>query len=71
MKTSKFNFFACLLLFVAGIIIHSSVNAQPSSLTKDEMLQYTALWKGERFPDGRPKVSDDIIQRMRYVSVTE
>jgi 4-hydroxy-4-methyl-2-oxoglutarate aldolase len=59
------------LIFLASVFFYSSVSAQPSSLTKDEMLYYTSLWKGERFPDGRPKVSDDIVRRMRYVSVTE
>lgn len=47
------------------------VKAQPLSLTKEEMIQYTPLWQGERFPDGRPKVPDDIIRRMRYVTITE
>lgn len=70
MKTGKLYYSMCLAL-LAGIILCTSVSAQPTSLTKDEMLYYTSLWKGERFPDGRPKVSDDIIQRMRYVSVTE
>jgi regulator of RNase E activity RraA len=70
MKIRKLSYVLCLSL-LAGIILHSSVSAQPTSLTKDEMLYYTSLWKGERFPDGRPKVSDDIVQRMRYVSVTE
>jgi regulator of RNase E activity RraA len=70
MKITKLCFSLCLTL-LAGIFLYSSVSAQPTSLTKDEMLYYTSLWKGERFPDGRPKVSDDIIQRMRYVSVTE
>jgi regulator of RNase E activity RraA len=68
MKIGKMFFSAC---FVAGLIMSSSVSGQPTSLTKDEMTYYTSLWKGERFPDGRPKVSDEIIARMKYVSVTE
>lgn len=47
--------------------MQSTVSAQPSSLTKEEMIQYTELWKGERFPDGRPRVSEDIVNRMKYV----
>ena len=70
MKITKLCFSLCLTL-LAGIFLYSSVSAQPTSLTKDEMLYYTSLWKGERFPDGRPKVSDDIIQTKKYVSVTE
>jgi 4-hydroxy-4-methyl-2-oxoglutarate aldolase len=70
MKISKL-FFSVSLSLVMAIIVCSSVSAQPTSLTKDEMLYYTSLWKGDRFPDGRPKVSDDIIRRMKYVTVTE
>jgi 4-hydroxy-4-methyl-2-oxoglutarate aldolase len=65
----KFNFLFVGLL--AGMLFSLTVSSQPTSLAKDEMLYYTSIWKGERFPDGRPKVPDDIIQRMKYVSVTE
>jgi len=70
MKIRKLFYSLCLAL-LAGIIFCSAVSAQPTSLTNDEMLYYTSLWKGERFPDGRPKVSDDLIRRVKYVSVTE
>lgn len=70
MKINKL-FYSVSLLFVAWTIFSQTVNAQPTSLTKEEMTYYTSLWTGERFPDGRPKVSDDLINRMRYVSVTE
>ena len=43
----------------------------PLNLTRDELIEYTHEWEGERFPDGRPKVSDDIIERMKNVSVTQ
>jgi 4-hydroxy-4-methyl-2-oxoglutarate aldolase len=71
MKIRKLSFLICLFLTLAGLFIQSSVSAQPSSLTKEEMLLYTPNWTGERFPDNRPKVSDDIVARMKYVSVTE
>ncbi len=29
-----------------------------------DIIQLTPLWQGERFEDGRPRVSDDIIRRM-------
>jgi 4-hydroxy-4-methyl-2-oxoglutarate aldolase len=31
----------------------------------------TAEWKGERFPDGRPKVSDQILKRLKNISIEE
>jgi regulator of RNase E activity RraA len=35
------------------------------------MVFLTAEWKGERFPDGRPRVPDQILDRMRMVSIEE
>ena len=68
MRSKKMFFLLCLL--TAGVA-GSSVCAQPYTLTREEMMQYTPLWKGERFPDGRPKVPDNIVERMKYVSITE
>ena len=31
----------------------------------------TSEWKGERFPDGRPKVSDAILKRLKNISIEE
>lgn len=35
------------------------------------MVFYTSQWEGERFPDGRPKVPDEILTRMEKVSIEE
>ena len=43
----------------------------PLNLTADDLIDYTREWPGERFPDGRPKVPDQIIQRMRDVTITQ
>ena len=45
--------------------------AQVGVFSKDALLKYTSQWTGERFPDGRPKVSDEILQRMKVVSIEE
>lgn len=47
----------------------SGLSAQ--QITKEEMLFLTQQWEGERFEDGRPKVSDDILRRMREVTHDE
>jgi regulator of RNase E activity RraA len=39
--------------------------------SKAELLALTAAWKGDRSPDGRPKVSDDLLRRMLAVSIEE
>jgi len=43
----------------------------PLNLSREELIEYTPEWQGERFQDGRPKVPDDIIERMRHVTVTQ
>jgi len=43
----------------------------PLNLSKEELIEYTREWTGERFPDGRPRVPDDLLERMRLVTVTE
>lgn len=37
---------------------------------RDDIVQLTSQWEGERFPDGRPRVPDDIIERMRRLKIT-
>lgn len=38
---------------------------------RDDIIQITPLWKGERLPDGRPKVSDEILDVIRTLSLEE
>lgn len=64
MKIRKL-FYSFILTLLAGIILLPATFAQPTSLTKEEMLYYTSVWQGDRSADGRPKVSDDIIRRMK------
>tara|TARA_R110002020_G_scaffold131742_3_gene294438 strand:+ start:94 stop:1032 length:939 start_codon:yes stop_codon:yes gene_type:complete len=53
-----------LLLFgIAGLFAQQ--------ISKEEMLFLTQQWEGERFEDGRPKVSDDILRRMKLVTHDE
>ena len=57
---------------VASLLLASnSALAQVGVFSKEHIIQYTPDWKGERFSDGRPKVSDDLLQRMKEVSIEE
>jgi regulator of RNase E activity RraA len=38
---------------------------------REDIIQITPLWEGERFPDGRPKVPDEIIDTIRTLSLEE
>jgi regulator of RNase E activity RraA len=52
-----------LILFC--FIISSVTSAFSQTISKEELIFLTSEWKGERFPDGRPKLSDDILERAK------
>lgn len=58
---------------IIGIVflLVASVSAYGQQISKDEMLFLTPLWKGERFADGRPKVPDALLQRLKSVTLEE
>lgn len=47
------------------------LQAQEGFFTRDEVIKYTPQWKGERFADGRPKVPDSVLDRMKTVTLEE
>ncbi len=60
----------------AGVIVLGSlcaphVRAQVFTLTKEQLIEYTSQNPFERFPDGRPKVPDELMQRARGLSSEE
>jgi 4-hydroxy-4-methyl-2-oxoglutarate aldolase len=62
-----------LIILLAGFLMLSESNsfAQNVSSSPDYIKALTAEWKGERFPDGRPKVSDEILARLKNISIEE
>ena len=60
-----------LLFLFSLVLLLNGLNAQFVQASKEELIALSPDWKGERFPDGRPKVSDDILRRMKAVTVEE
>jgi len=65
---SRLKFIIILLIVTASV---KQLHSQQVQITKEQLIALTPFWKGERFADGRPKVSDDILKRMKSVSVEE
>jgi len=59
---------AATLVFCALAI--SAAHAQVKT-TREQILFYTSDWKGERFPDGRPKLPDSLLTRALDVSIED
>ncbi|HEY4208673.1 MAG TPA: RraA family protein [Puia sp.] len=60
-----------LLLFLSIIGVMAVAAAQQVTLTPDQIKAITPEWKGERSADGRPRVSDVLLQRLRSVGLEE
>jgi regulator of RNase E activity RraA len=67
-KESYWSSFAVIgfCLFALPAITIAQIGA-----LENDLPEYTALWTGERFSDGRPKVPEDILERMKDVSIEE
>ena len=59
------------MLLPALLFASLLTNAQPISPTVDQIKALTSNWKGERSADGRPKVSDSILARLKDISIEE
>ena len=58
-----------LILFLS--LVTTVVYSQSVASSPEFIKSVTADWKGERFPDGRPKVSDAMLERLKNVSIEE
>jgi regulator of RNase E activity RraA len=59
-----------IILLACGMAVTVPAFSQVKT-TKEQILFYTAEWKGERFPDGRPKVPDSLLTRALDVSIED
>ena len=63
----KINILIAVLIFT-GFCFETQAQI---TLSKELMEFYTSEWKGERFPDGRPKVPDNLMQRLKNISIED
>lgn len=66
----KTNFLKAGLLAIL-LLTSPLLRAQKITLSREEMIVLTPKWSGERFPDGRPRVSDDLLTRLKRVPVEQ
>ncbi len=59
------------LLFIVILLSVTHQLFAQITISKDQMIFYTEEWKGERFEDGRPKVSDELLARLKNISIEE
>jgi 4-hydroxy-4-methyl-2-oxoglutarate aldolase len=60
-----------IILYGLCMICGSVSTAQQITFTRDQIIAITPEWKGERSADGRPFVSEKILERLKNVSLEE
>lgn len=60
-----------IVLMAIFLLICFFTYAQNVGSTPEYIKALTPEWKGERFADGRPKVSDAILERLKNISIEE
>lgn len=63
------RFKLAILFFLLNLLFTRSIVAQ--TISKEELIFLTSEWKGERFPDGRPKISDDLLERAKHIMIDD
>lgn len=58
-------------LFILLLCLSIFIKAQQVTLSSEQIKTFTPDWKGERFPDGRPKVPDKLLERLKGVHLEE
>ncbi|HZS57038.1 MAG TPA: RraA family protein [Bryobacteraceae bacterium] len=59
------------IALLGGFLLGSSLCWSQVKMTQEQMMFYTSDWKGDRFPDGRPKIPDDLLKRALDVSIED
>ena len=62
---------AALCVGVVSLLAPRSIEAQLLNFSKQDLMDYTAQEPFERFPDGRPKVPNELVERARELSSEE
>jgi regulator of RNase E activity RraA len=57
------------VLFALSFGLGKAASAQ--TIPKEELVFLTSEWKGERFADGRPKISDELIARAKNIGLDD
>ena len=71
-RHTDFGFMALALgMWALPMLAPAPAQAQLWTWTREQMIEYTPNWSGERFADGRPKVSDALLERARGLSSEE
>lgn len=69
---SKITKTSCAAIFLLGALaLPTPAVAQLNLFSKEQRIEFTPDWHGDRFPDGRPNVPDAVLARLKDVTADE
>ena len=71
MRTSSLRHLLLATALTVGFALPAVAAGHEDFQTPQEVIYETPAWTGDRFPDGRPKVPDSILDRMKSVTLEE
>ncbi|MGA2646044.1 MAG: hypothetical protein ABSF15_15130 [Candidatus Sulfotelmatobacter sp.] len=63
--------FAALIICLELSLAPPPAHAQLDLYSKEQRVEFTPEWRGERFPDGRPNVPDSVLARLKDATSEE
>lgn len=60
-----------LVLIISYLLISFNIQSQSIIWQKEDVIALTSKWTGERLSDGRPKVSDDLLERLKKLGMAD
>src|SRR5262249_22921782 len=71
LKPQGFNVRTLAGIVVVFLVCPALIFGQMTGFSRHERIKYTKLSPFDRFPDGRPKVPDDLLRRLNAASSEE
>ena len=68
---SSIRFFTLSILAIFMLVASTRAVAQQVALSREQVIMLTSEWKGERLPDGRPNIPDNLLARLKNISLEE
>ena len=59
-----------VLFFLLSFVLSTGI-LSAQTISKEEMIFLTSEWSGERFPDGRPKIPDELLERAKHIMIDD
>ena len=68
---TKMQAFCPAIFLLCVLAVPTPACSQLDLFSREQRIEFTGEWQGDRFPDGRPNVSDSVLTRLKNVTADE